>query len=566
MVEDKEMEADLAARTLDRATSAMQTAKIACLPEIVKLLRTLSGKSGEISIMELAEVIQNDPVILTKVIGAANTLAYNPNAVPVTSVNQAIHVIGYERIRSLAMSLMLAEQASRSQSVEEQREIAAQALISGCLAQSIASRRYLLDKEQAFICGCLRTFGHVVMAACMFDEYKQAKDLAGRLPDDEAYRGIFGLTPLELGHQLLKAANLPEEILATLRALPLDAFAVLDTRPDEQMRALIDCSSRLAQLTCDPRITPDEFASRSIELARLYENALPNLAEEVSSLMQSATRQMDHIVSTFRLRTLPVRTLSRMRACRNAVDPDRPKPAAPAEATGVASSTVPLSAAPATAPPAVASAATRDPHPPGAAGSAPATGSAPSLPAGAGVGASLGVLTLPPYDWQGGLNTIAALMRAPGMTQEKLHRTLLEAVRAGLGAQDCLLFSARPLHAGFPLALGCGRLHERLRQLPAVGIQPRERTVFGVCLQRNENINIHHTHDAKITAYLPPWLKGSAELGAFVLLPLTDGTQAQGVVLVGWADACQITLPPECVRSIRTMIAFVCKARGRLAA
>ncbi len=550
------MEAALAARTLDRATSALQTAKIACLPEIVKLLRTLSGKSGEISIMELAEVIQNDPVILSKVIGAANTLGYNPNAVPVSSVSQAIHVIGYERIRSLAMSLMLAEQASRSQSVEEQREIAAQALISGCLAQSIASRRLLLDKEQAFICGCLRTFGHVVMASCMFDEYKQAKELAGRVPDDEAYRGIFGLTPLELGHQLLKAANLPEEILATLRALPLDAFAVLDTRPDEQMRALIDCSSRLAQLMCDPRITPDEFAHRSVELARLYEKALPNLGEEVSTLMQSATRQMDQIVITFRLRTLPARTLTRMRACRNAVDPDRPKPAPPGEAAA-ASSTVPLAATPATAPPA----ATRDPLAPAA-----VSWSAPSLPAGAGSAALLGALTLPEYDWQGGLNAIAALMREPGMTQEKLHRALLEAVRTGLGARECLLFSAAPHRTGFPLTLGYGGLHARLQHLPEAGIQPRERTVFGVCLQRNENINIHHTHDPKITAYLPAWLKDCAELGAFVLLPLTDGTQAQGVVLVGWADACQITLPPECVRSIRTMIVFVCKARGRLPA
>src|SRR5262245_34830607 len=135
------MDAALAARTLDRAASALQTARVACLPEIVKLLRTLSGKSDEVSVSELAEIIQNDAVVMSKVIGAANTLGYNPNAVPVNSVIQAIHVIGYERIRSLAMSLMLAEQASRGQSAEEQREVAAQALIAGCIAQSMAGVR-----------------------------------------------------------------------------------------------------------------------------------------------------------------------------------------------------------------------------------------------------------------------------------------------------------------------------------------------------------------------------------------------------------------------------------------
>src|SRR6478736_875851 len=145
----------LAAQTVDRARSAMQSTQIASLPEVVKLLRTLTGNNQQVSVIELADVIRNDPLVTAKVIGAANMLAYNPKGVEVTSVNQAIHVIGYERIRTLAMSLMLAEQVSRTQSPDVQREYAAQSLMAGCIAQTLAGGQVMLDKQRAFICAAL---------------------------------------------------------------------------------------------------------------------------------------------------------------------------------------------------------------------------------------------------------------------------------------------------------------------------------------------------------------------------------------------------------------------------
>ncbi|MES1168650.1 MAG: HDOD domain-containing protein, partial [Oleiharenicola lentus] len=107
------MNNSLAARTLDRASSAMRKDAVACLPEIVKLMRTLSRNSSEVSVGELADVIQKDPIIFSKVLAAANTLGYNPSRVAVTTVDQAVHIIGYERIRTLAMSLLLVEQTAR---------------------------------------------------------------------------------------------------------------------------------------------------------------------------------------------------------------------------------------------------------------------------------------------------------------------------------------------------------------------------------------------------------------------------------------------------------------------
>ncbi len=542
----------LAAQTMDRARSAMQSTRIASLPEVVKLLRALSGNSQRVSVLELAEVIQNDPLVTAKVLGAANMFAYNPNGVQVTGVTQAIHVIGYERIRTLAMSLMLAEQVARTHSPEAQREYAAQSLMAGCLAQSLAAGRATLDREQAFICASLRNFGQIVLTSCMGDEFLQLRKEAGGEPGDEAYRRAFGLTPLELGRQLLDAANLPQEILDTLRALPPEAFPALQQKPDDQMRALTTFAGELAALTFDPRSDPADFPAKSAELARCYEHVLPRLHEEIHHLMEGATEQLDQIVRTFRIKSLPARMMTRMARCRNTVDPNRPPVVAPPAAPPPAGPVVIGVASPAMGLPVPAPTASAVPMP-ATAGSAPPTWERE-------------VAILPAHDWDGSLNQLTDLLRQPGLSRERLYAALLDIVRTGLGAPDCLLFSAGPGDRSFPLQHGLGEIYRRLRAQPGLPVVAGERTVLGVCLARNENIIIHHAREAKILPYLPAWLKEETGLGAFVLFPLSDGAQVGGVLVAGWAETRQIVLPPECVKSVRTMLALVCRLGVRLAA
>jgi len=520
----------LAAQTVDRARSAMQTTRIASLPEVVKLLRALTGNSQQVSVLELAEIIQSDAVVMAKVVTAANMFAYNPKGMEVTSVSQAIHVIGYERIRTLAMSLMLAEQVSRVQSSDAQREYAAQSLMAGCLAQALAGGRAILDQQKAFICASLRNFGQIVLSACMPDELGELRKAAGGEPDDEAYCQVFGLTPLELGYQLLDAASLPEEILGTLRAIPTEVFVAMQRTPDDQLRGLTAFAGELAALTLDPRSDPAEFAQKSDALARRYEHVLPLLHEEIHRVMDAASTQLDGIVRTFRIKSLPPRLMMRLSKCRNAVDPNRPvtPPAAPASG----------SAAPVA--------------PAGTTGSRSPVAKAPE--------------TLPDYDWNGGLEQLTGLMRQPGMSRSALYAALLQTVRTGMGAKECLLFCGAPGGTEFPLVHGSGEVYHDLQVGHVTRVMPGERTVFGVCLGRNENIIIHHAREEKIQPYLPTWVKPRAPfLGAFILLPVSDGAQVGGVVLAGWPEARQIVLTPECVRVVRIMLALTCRIGPRLA-
>lgn len=478
------------------------------LPEIVKLMRSLSANSAEVSVADLAELIKRDPTILAKVIGAANTMGFNPSAVPVSSVTQAIHVIGYERIRTLAMSLMLSENSIRTRSPDEQREAIALALTSGCVAQSAAGGRVMLDPGRAFVCGSLRHFGRIVMTACMEEEFRQAMKASGSEPNDDAFRTVFGLTPLELGRELLKSSDLPPEILACLRELPPEALSVLDTVPDARMLALTEFAGRLAEMSLGPDPQEGNFVEKVSALAAHYDPILPGMGDEIPKLLRSAEQQLNSLVRHLKLGGVSARSLNRLRQHCTAVETKDAQVEAPAA-------------------------------PPPPVRQEPAAAAAP-------------------FDWLGEEARFEKLLAKPGLTRDELFNYLCERLRLGLDAPDCLLFSGSPNQPVHAITHGHGMLFQSLRAHARV--RADERTVFGICLSRRENVLIHRADDPAIRAYFPPWLGETNRLGAFALLPLVNPPRVHGLVLIGWRHSHQIQIGTETAKQIRNLLALACRA------
>lgn len=511
----------LAAHTLERATTALQSGQAACLPELVKLLHALSNNAVNVSVDELADVVQNDTAILAKVISAANTLGFNPSASPISSVKQAIHVIGYERIRTLAMSLMLIEHAARNRSPDEQREAAALALCSGFIAQNAAEGRFMLDPSHAFVCTTLRHFGRIVLTTFMVDEYREARALAGDGDDDEAFRQVLGLTPLELGRQLLKASHLPDAITDALRECPPEAIAACEDAADAQLLALTDFSAKLAELSFAPQINAAEFAVRSQALAARFHKVLPGLGEQLKELLTSSEAQFSRFVRSFGIRSLPTQNLARLRQRVSGIDPIASRSAAPPT--------------PATSPPAPEK-------------SAAVTKSAtPNTPPPATPVSDPG--------WEAGLARLTALAATPGASREKIFSAALDIVQRGFGAPECLLFSRPSGSREFMLTHGRGERFQILQS--RIRVRPDERTVFGICLTRRENVLIHQAADAKIAPYISPWLREPPAIASFALLPLLDSANVHGLILAGWQTPRQVIISLEIAQLIRTLLTMV---------
>jgi HD-like signal output (HDOD) protein len=506
----------LASRTLDRATHALQTGQAACLPEIVKLLHTLTRGMDEVSVSDLAEVVQKDTVVLSKVIGAANTFAYNPNGVPISTVAQAIHVIGYERIRTLAISLMLIEHTTRGRAPDEQREATALSLTAGFISQSAAGSRRLVDAEQAFVCGALRNFGHIILSTFMLEEYRDVYADGAAPGTDATFRAIFGLTPLELGRNLLEAYNLPDPILSALRECSGEALEILNTSPDSQMLALAEFSMCLAKLTFDANHNAASFARESTALAQRYSHVLPGIGEEISTLVADSAERLTAFIRDFKITALPTNALIRMRQRVKRVDPPAPAPAPVKTA-----STPPM---------------------------------APRLPRAPVAAANL-------WEYEG--REFSRLLAEPDATVDQILTALMGITQRGFSTRDCLVFAGAPGVATFSLAQGSGTFFDGLDKQTVVSRE--ERTALGICVSRRENVLVHHAGDAKIAPYLPPWLRAADAPAAYALLPIVDRGLAQGLLMVGWPNQQQVIIPGEQAQIIRRLLGQACRFLERVA-
>jgi len=83
-----------------------------------------------------------------------------------------------------------------------------------------------------------------------------------------------------------------------------------------------------------------------------------------------------------------------------------------------------------------------------------------------------------------------------------------------------------------------------------------ERTVFGVCLMRNETVLIHDGLDASLDNYLPAWMGlACPRPGAFLLLALSTEQPADGFVYLTWAKPRKIIISAAQTSLIRSLIA-----------
>lgn len=505
-----------AQQTLDRARAVLQSGAAAGLPELLKLIETLSTDIFKVSLDELSGLIEKDAAVMAKVVTVANTLAHNPGIAPIATIAQAIHRVGFQRIRSLAVSLMLLENTGGARNPPEQRAAAAQALCAGLLAQGCAERLGTLDPDIAFACATLRHFGDIVLPAVSAEHTRAALERLKTKPPDLAWRGVFGLTPLELSRRLLETARLPEEVLRTLREAEPATLAGTATKFETRLLGVAMFGSRLARLALDPALDPAGFALSSRRTAQGFAPLLPDAPELVAPAVVRTGERLLEFARSSGLGALPTQNLGRVRMHAHHLDP-----AAAAE-TGL-----PPAVAPAAIPAAIAAPA-----------EAPADPVALPEPVVAAAEAA-------PEPWDAALAQSGAFATQAFAPAADPLAAALALARDAAQADTCWLL--RPPAGGTSLTLagGTGEIWRRFHARAAV--RADERSVFGVCLSRREVVVLHDTADPGLAPYLPDWWRAADGAPcALALVPVAAASSPApaALALLGWDRPRRVTLSP----------------------
>ena len=190
------------------------------LPAIVVRLLSLTN-SADARIQEVVQLLSADQSLTSKLLSLAGSAAAGVR-VPVTNVQQAVVLLGFETVRNLALSVKVFESFQQSSSAPtdagqpaplfQREEFWKHSLAVATAAEMLAQKaRPRINPADAFVCGLLHDMGKVAFDTVMPKSFARVVEMAtltrGDIADLE--RRVIGIDHTLAGKRLAEAWNLP---------------------------------------------------------------------------------------------------------------------------------------------------------------------------------------------------------------------------------------------------------------------------------------------------------------------------------------------------------------------
>lgn len=248
-------------------------------PDIVVRIRKTLEKE-DVYIDQVTQVVNTDPVLVSRLLLFANSSAYNPSGNRIETVEAAISRLGFELVKNTAVSL-----AVRQMFLAEQHKDIAPVLRSiwqnstqlAAMCAAVVDGRRVFKEETAFLCGLLHFVGklYIITRARNYPEFKG---------NPQALQDIMDGWYPKVGSCIVESWDFPEEIAQTLdteehqTAYTSKAPTLVDVVVVAKL--LLKHVSRASKAGVDPALTECDFvADDEPAMARLgiHENELPQL-------------------------------------------------------------------------------------------------------------------------------------------------------------------------------------------------------------------------------------------------------------------------------------------------
>jgi len=219
------------------------------------------AQSDDASMDEIAQVVQSDPALTARILRVVNSSLFG-QVREVTSIRQAMVVLGLRTVKVLVLSFSLVENLRQSQGGEFdytaywRRSVVTAAscrLLAGEVAPELA--------EEAFVAGLLCDLGVVAAVRCAPETYGPVFVSARRhnagLAEQEAH--LLGVTHAELTAVLLTSWGLPEALCQATRMHHGGGFGGLNGA-HRKLAQVVHAAAQIAQLFCQD-VPPTELAT-----------------------------------------------------------------------------------------------------------------------------------------------------------------------------------------------------------------------------------------------------------------------------------------------------------------
>ncbi len=252
-------------------------------PDVVVNIRT-ALEDPTCTSERLADVVQTDPVLVARLLMAANSAFHNRAGIEIVDLNLAISRLGFEVVRNTAITLAVEQIFNAKEHADLKDTIKGvweNSLSLGSMCFVIAKAKGSLNADNAFLCGLLSGVGKLYLIT-------KAKEFPALLGDAESMATILEEWNPSVGQSIVKAWGFSDEIA--------DAFEI-----DENLSHDAGAPATLVDVIYTAKLVLDEQSAEenlaeteepAPEKLNVVADTLPGLREayslHASSMRQSA--------------------------------------------------------------------------------------------------------------------------------------------------------------------------------------------------------------------------------------------------------------------------------------
>ncbi|MBL8378879.1 MAG: HDOD domain-containing protein [Burkholderiales bacterium] len=200
----------------------------------------------------LSDSILKDVSLTNKLLRMVNTAYYKQFGGAVSTVSRAVSILGFQKVRNAALSLMLFEHLQNKAQAADLKDHVTASYFSGVMSGDLVTQLGIKNGEEAFICSMFHRLGKLLAIFYLHEESSEIARIAkGRnIDENQAAVEVLGMSYTDLGLGVAKEWNFPEAIAASMK--PAKPGAAHGASEESKMRALADISNRMSDAVALP--------------------------------------------------------------------------------------------------------------------------------------------------------------------------------------------------------------------------------------------------------------------------------------------------------------------------
>ncbi|MGO9271858.1 MAG: HDOD domain-containing protein [Terriglobia bacterium] len=266
--------------------------KLPALPASVREL-TLILSSDPVDLRRLRLACSSDPDLAVRIIGMSNSSLFGLSQ-PVSSVEQAVMMIGADHVRTLALACALVECMRGQFAPEVEQRFWRRAFLTAALSQRIAQGACYPDAETAYFAGLLHDIGMLpLLFLASHQEAGEAGDGAEDIGTLPAQRRRFGTDHSELGRAIGRLWDFPAALVEVFEFHEEPHRA----RHHAQLVHIVAAAAKLAAVPGrDSGRSPHEAQTEVARSQQLLAAWLPGMdSKSLASLAEVLHRDYRHV-------------------------------------------------------------------------------------------------------------------------------------------------------------------------------------------------------------------------------------------------------------------------------